>query len=168
MTRTKNPREWSSRYGTPILCLVDAALYAEAKLAFTTLNSTYQSDSDIHKALEFLTKSKAFFDMIQDASKRDEAFMRVVVGSYTVLLSNPNVVRQALESLPVDVYDWYDSPVVKQKIQQMADAEYYAGGSDKAVELIRKMSDSELKKHLIELVQKDTELGMKIISNEDK
>ncbi len=168
LTRTKNPREWSSRYGTPILCLVDAALYAEAKLAFTTLNSTYQSDSDIHKALEFLTKSKAFFDMIQDASKRDEAFMRVVVGSYTVLLSNPNVVRQALESLPVDVYDWYDSPVVKQKIQQMADAEYYAGGSDKAVELIRKMSDSELKKHLIELVQKDTELGMKIISNEDK
>lgn len=168
LTGTKNPREWSSRYSTPIMCLVDAATYGEAKLAFTTLNNTYQTDSDIRKALDFLEKSKAFFDMIQDSSKRDEAFMRVIVGSYAVLLSNPNAVRQALESLPVDVYDWYDSPVVKQKIQQMADAEYYAGGSDKAVGLIGKMSDSELKKRLIELVQKDIELGMKIISSEDK
>lgn len=168
LTGTKNPREWSSRYGTPILCLVDAAYYAEAKLAFTTLNNTYQTDSDIHKALEFLAKSKAFFDMIQDASKRDETFMRVIVGPYAVLLSEPNTVRQALESLPVDVYDWYDSPIVKQKIKQMADAEYYAGGSDKAVGLIGKMSDSELKKRLIELIQKDIELGIKIISAEDK
>ncbi|MCX4363809.1 MAG: hypothetical protein OSJ74_10590 [Clostridia bacterium] len=94
--------------------------------------------------------------------------MRVIVGSYAVLLSNPNVVRQALEGLPVDVYDWYDSPVVKQKIREMADAEYYAGGSDKAIGVIGKMSDSELKKRLIELVQKDIELGMKIISSEDK
>lgn len=168
LTGTKNPREWSSRYGTPIMCLVDAATYGEAKLAFTTLNNTYQIDSDIHKALEFLENSQAFFDMIRDASNRDEAFMSVIVGSYAVLLSNPNVVRQALESLPVDVYDWYDSPIVKQKIQQMADAEYYAGGSDKAVGLIGKMSDYELKKRLIELVQKDIELGMKIISSEDK
>ncbi len=168
LTGTKNPREWSSRYGTPIMCLVDAATYGEAKLAFTTLNSSYQTDSDIHKALEFLEKSQAFFDKIKDSSKRDEAFMRVIVGSYAVLLSNPNVVRQALEGLPVDVYDWYDSPVVKQKIREMADAEYYAGGSDKAIGVIGKMSDSELKKRLIELVQKDIELGMKIISSEDK
>lgn len=168
LTGTKNPREWSSRYSTPIMCLVDAALYSEAKLAFETLNSTYQTDSDIHKALDFLVKAQAFFDKIQDASKRDEAFMRVIVGSYAVILPDSNVVRQALESLPIDVYDWYDSPIIKQKIQQMADAEYYAGGSDKAVGLIGKMSDSELKKRLIELVQKDIELGMKIISSEDK
>ena len=50
----------------------------------------------------------------------------------------------------------------------MADAEYYAGGSDKAVGLLDKMSDFELKKRLIELVQKDIELGIKIISAEDK
>lgn len=168
LTGTKNPREWSSRYSTPIMCLVDAAQYSEAKLAFETLNSIYQTDSDINKALEFLAKAQAFFDMIQDATKRDEAFMRVVVGSYAVLLPDSNAVRQALESLPVDVYDWYDSPIIKQKIQQIADAEYYAGGSDKAVGLIGKMSDSELKKRLIELVQKDIELGMKIISSEDK
>jgi len=168
LTGTKNPREWSSRYGTPILCLVDAAQYAEAKLAFTTLNNAYQTDSDIHKALDFLEKSQLFFDMIQDASKRDKAFMRAIVGSYAVLLPNPNAVRQALKSLPVDEYDWYDNPIVKQKILQMADAEYYAGGSDKAVGLLDKMSDFELKKRLIELVQKDIELGIKIISAEDK
>ena len=58
--------------------------------------------------------------------------------------------------------------IVKQKLQQLADAEYYAGGSDKAVGIIDKMSDAELKIRLKELVQKDIELGMKIISNEEK
>ena len=95
-------------------------------------------------------------------------FMREIVGTYSVLLPDIDKVRQALDRLAIEVYDWYDSPIVKQKIQQMADAEYYAGGSDRAVGLIDRMSDAELKKRLKELVQKDIELGMKIISNEDK
>ncbi len=168
LTGTKNPREWSSRYQTPIMCLVDSAVYGEAKLAFATLNSTYQSDSDIHAALDFLAKSQDFFNRIKEAAYRDEEFKNKIIGSYVVLLPDINKVRQALDALAIDVYDWYDSPTVKQKIQQMADAEYFAGGSDKAIGLIDKMSDAELKKRLKELVQKDVELGMKIISNEDK
>lgn len=168
LTGTKTPREWSSRYQTPIMCLVETAVYSEAKLAFSTLNSTYQTDSDIHASLEFLGKNQEFFVRIKNAEFRDERFMREIVGAYSVLLSDINKVRGALDKLAIDVYDWYDSPIVKQKIQQMANAEYYAGGSDKAVGLIDRMSDAELKKRLKELVQKDVELGMKIILNEDK
>lgn len=168
LTGTKNPREWSTRYQTPIMCLVDSAVYGEAKLAFATLNSTYQSDSDIHAALDFLAKSQDFFNRIKEAAYRDEEFKNKIIGSYVVLLPDINKVRQTLDALAIDVYDWYDSPTVKKKIQQMADAEYFAGGSDKAIGLIDKMSDAELKKRLKELVQKDVELGMKIISNEDK
>ncbi len=168
LTGTKNPNEWSSRYQTPILCLVDAAVYGEAKLAFATLNSAYQSDSDIRIALDFLGKSQEFFNNIKDAEYRDKCFMREIVGPYAVLLKDVNKVRRSLDGLAIDVYDWYDSPIVKQKLQQLADAEYYAGGSDKAVGIIDKMSDAELKIRLKELVQKDIELGMKIISNEEK
>lgn len=35
---SKNPRVWSEKYRTPILCCVNASLYAEAKKAFATLN----------------------------------------------------------------------------------------------------------------------------------
>lgn len=167
LTGTKNPKEWSHRYQTPILCLVDSAAFSEAKRTFAALNSTYQSDSEIRTALEFINNSKEFFDNIQKQSFRDEAFMRELVGQYAVLL-DINRVRNALDGLAIEVYDWYDSPIVKQKIQQIADSEYYAGGSDKALGLIDRMSDAELKRRLKELVQKDVELGMKIILNEDK
>lgn len=50
----------------------------------------------------------------------------------------------------------------------MVDAEYHAGGSDRAVKLIENMSDAELKQRLTELVKKDVELGLRIICNGDK
>jgi hypothetical protein len=47
----------------------------------------------------------------------------------------------------------------------MASAEYYAGGSDEAEKFIEDMSADELKKRVKALVQKDIELGIKIIIN---
>lgn len=167
-TATKHPREWSSRYQTPILCLVDPSQYGAAKRAFTTLNSSTQSDSDIKAAIEFIEDAKDFFEAIKDAKYRDERFMESIVGEYAALLSDINAIRQALDGLAIDTYDWYDSPLVKQKIQSMANAEYYAGGSDKALNLIDGMSDAELKQRLKELVKKDIELGVKIIKNGGK
>jgi hypothetical protein len=67
--------------------------------------------------------------------------------------------------MPIDVYDWVDNPLVKNRIKSMAEAEYNAGESDKAVCLIDEMSDAELKQRLKELVQKDIDLGIKIIIN---
>ena len=168
LTGTKTPKEWAARYQTPILCLVDASLYSEAKRAFSTLNSIVNSDIDIHFAIEFLESNEAFFTKIKDANFRDEMFIKTIIGEYSVLLSDVEKVRQVLESLAIDAYDWVDSPLVKQKIQALADAEYYAGGSDKAVSLIDGMSDAELKQRLKELVQKDIELGVKIIRNGGK
>ena len=51
---TKNPREWSSRYRTPILCCVSEAEYDKAKKAFDTLNRNWGMDSEIKSALAFL------------------------------------------------------------------------------------------------------------------
>ena len=168
LTGTKNPREWSSRYQTPILCLVDAAVYSTAKKAFMTLNSSTQSDSDIHSALTFLESNLDFFDKIKNDEFRDSMFMKVIVGEYSALLNNVSKIRSALDGLAIDVYDWYDSPIVRQKIQALANSEYYAGGSDRAISLIDGMSDAELKQRLKELVQKDIELGIKIILNGGK
>lgn len=168
LTGTKNPRAWSAKYQTPILCLVDDTMYAEAKKAFTTLNNTIQSDSEINSAMAFLESETSFFEQIKNEQLRDERLMTSLVGEYSALVPNLQDIRRVLEELPIEVYDWYDSPLVKQTIRKLAQKEYYSGGSDKAVSLIDEMSDAELKQRLKELVQSDIDLGVKIIINGGK
>ena len=165
-TNTKNPIEWSARYQTPILCMIEASYYEEAKHVFNVLNSAMQSDFDIRSALTFFDSHHEIFDILNDENQRNQKFRDKIIGSYATLLPDVNRVRGALDSLSINVYDWIDSPIVKQKIQSLASAEYFAGGSDKAIQLIDGMSDAELKQRLKELVQKDIDLGIKIISSE--
>lgn len=161
---TKNPRDWSVKYQTPILCCVPADLYGEAKKAFSTLNSTTHSESDIVSALAFI-ESTTIWDDLGKAEYRDAKFMEVLVGGYAAVLPDIATIRETLDKVPVDPYDWSDSPVIREKIKSMANAEYYSGGSDKALDLIEGMSADELKQHLKALVQKDIELGIKLIEN---
>ena len=161
---TKNPRAWSAKYQTPILCCVPADLYGEAKKAFSTINSTTHSESDIVSALAFI-ESTTIWDDLGKAEYRDAKFMEVLVGEYAAVLPDIATIRETLDKVPVDPYDWSDSPVIREKIKSMANAEYYAGGSDKALDLIEGMSADELKQHLKSLVQKDIELGIKLIVN---
>ena len=164
---TKNPKAWSDRYRIPILCCIKPDIYSEAKKAFTVLNSSVHSDSDIKTTIDFL-ETASFFEKIANASYRDECFVQVVIGEYSNILHDINEVREAIDSLGFEVYEWTDNPVVKEKIKNMALAEYNAGGSDMVIGTIEKMSDSELKTWLKEVVKKDLELGIRIITNGGK
>ena len=163
---SKNPRMWSEKYRTPILCCVGAALYTEAKKAFSTLNTNTQSEADIKEALEFLQKAD-FFDDIDSADYRDKCFAECVIGDYTSLISDIGAVRDALEGTGISAYEWNDNPSIRNKISSMATAEYNAGGSDKVVSIIEGMDDAELKKWLTDVVRKDIDLGVKIIINRE-
>ncbi len=164
---TKNPRAWSAKYQTPILCLIDDIIYSEAKKAFATLNSSTASESEIKAALAFI-ESATFFDKIADEEFRNARFMETIVGGYVHLLGSIASIRDALDKLGIEAYEWSDNPAVKAKIKSMASYEYNAGGSDKAVETIEAMSDEELKNWLKELAKKDIDLGVKIIINGGK
>ena len=161
---TKNPRQWSQTYKTPILCCVDPSIYSDAKKAFAVLNSSVQSESEIKSALEFL-KNATFFEQLSDSSYRDHCFAERVMGRYVSLLPDIQTVRNELDKLPVDAYDWSDDPRVQAKIKSMANAEYNAGGSDSAIKTIDSMGEKELRNWLKKLVAGDMELGIKIISN---
>ena len=86
------------------------------------------------------------------------------MGYYVKLLPNIQRVRNELDGLTVDPYDWLEDPNVHTKIKSMASAEYNAGGSDNAVKTIDSMSENELRGWLKKLVSEDMELGIKIIS----
>lgn len=163
---SKNPRVWSEKYRTPILCCVNASLYAEAKKAFATLNSSTQSEADIKEALAFI-KEADFFDEITSADYRDKCFAKRIIGDYTSLISDIDAVRDTLESTGISAYEWNDNPTIMSKVSSMAAAEYNAGGSDKVVDIIEGMNDAELKKWLTDIVRKDMGLGVKIIINRE-
>ena len=163
---TKNPREWSSRYRTPILCCVSEAEYEKAKKAFETLNRNWGTDSEIRSALSFL-ESTTLFGILADEEKRNAAFKRDIVGEYSVLLPDLDKIRDSLDRLSVDIYDWRDNPSVKGKVKQLAEAEYNAGGSDKVLLKIDKMDDAQLKQYLKRLVKDSITVGIEILANGD-
>jgi hypothetical protein len=163
---TKNPREWSSRYRTPILCCVSEAEYEKAKKAFETLSRNWGTDSEIKAALAFL-ESTTLFDILADEEKRNAAFKRDIVGEYSTLLPDLNKVRDTLDRLSVDTYDWRDNPSVKVKVKQLAEAEYNAGGSGKVLLKIDEMDDAQLKQYLKRLVKDNMTVGIEILANGD-
>ena len=164
---SKNPRVWSEKYRTPILCCMKATQYADAKRAFATLNSSAQSEADIKEALAFLRKAD-FFDDLASADYRDKCFAEHIVGDYISLISDIDAVRDALESTGISAYEWNDNPSISSKVSGMAAAEYNAGGSDKVIDIIEGMDDEELKKWLTDIVKKDMGLGVKIIINREE
>lgn len=164
---TKNPRAWSDKYQTPILCLVSDDIYDDAKKAFATINSNTASEAEITQALEFV-ETATFFSDIANEQFRDRMFMERIVGNYAHLLTDINKIRNALDTLGIDVYEWHDSPAIKHKIRSMATAEYDAGGSDKAIKTIDGMDSEQLRIWLKQLAKRDIDLGVKIIINGGK
>lgn len=163
-TETKKPCEWSKHYRTPILCCVSEAEYEKAKKAFETLNRSGGTDSEIKSALAFL-ESTTLFGILADEDKRNAAFKRDIVGEYSVLLPDLDKVRDTLDRLSVDTYDWRDNPSVKNKVKHLAEAEYNAGGSDKVLQKIDEMDDSQLKQYLKRLVKDSIAVGIEILAN---
>ncbi len=164
---SKNPRAWSEKHRTPILCCMKATQYGEAKKAFAVLNSSTQSEADIKEALSFLQNAD-FFDDLASTDYRDKCFAESIVGDYKSLIHDVDAVRDALENTGLSAYEWNDNPTIKAKISGMAAAEYNAGGSDKVVNIIESMDDAELKMWLTDIVRKDMSLGVKIIINREE
>lgn len=166
-TETKNPREWSSRYRTPVLCCVSESEFENAKRVFDTLNTlnrNWGTDSDIKSALAFL-ESTSVFDSLSDGEKRDYAFRHDIIGDYSAMLPDINKVRDTLDNLSIDVYDWRGNPSVVGKVKQLAEAEYNSGGSDRVILKIDGMDDAQLKQYLKRLVRDSIAVGIEILED---
>ena len=163
-TGTKNPLEWSNRYRTPILCCLGEEEFETAKKVFEILNKGWGTDTEIKSAIAFL-ETASFFDVLSDDDKRNKSFIHGIIGEYHSLLANPDRVRDTLERLGVDTFNWRGNPSVANKVKQIAEAEYNAGGSDKALSKIDKMEDAQLKLYLKRLVKENMIVGIEIIAS---
>jgi hypothetical protein len=160
-TGSKTPREWAQHYKTPILCL--APDYCEARKAFDTLNRANPEEAEIRAAEDWLERAVWLADL-SDRAKRNEAFVRHVIGRYAPLLPCVDKVRDLLsERLTSEPFDWFPSPEAKAVLEREAMKRYEAGGSDSVAKKIDLMDDATLKAWLKKLVKDNMTVGIEII-----
>ena len=165
-TGSKTPKEWSTLHKCPILIMVIGAVigeeYDKARKAFETINQTNPPEFAINDALAFL-KKVTFFDDLRSQAKRDEAFVKHIIGDYAKMVTLGDV-KARLDRLTVDAYDWYSHPAVKDAIKKAAESEYNAGGYDKVLSILNKMEPAERDDFIRQLVKGNVEVGIRIIA----
>ncbi|GHS97043.1 hypothetical protein AGMMS50276_16420 [Synergistales bacterium] len=162
-TGTKNPKEWSSLYKIPILCLVVGNNYDNAKKAFETLNRPNPSESEIKSALDFL-ETAAFFADLNNEAKRVEAFRKHILESYSEILTDVSRVQDKLDRITVEPYEWFSHPQIKIAVRELAEAEYNAGGSDRALAILGGMTAEKRDEYIKRLVTENVSVGIEIIT----
>lgn len=162
-TSTKDPKNWSDKYNTPILCMFDDSSRSEAKEVFNTILAYAAADSDVNHAIDYL-KSANFFDRLNDPEERDDCFKKRIIGDFAILLDDVNEVRLKLSnSISDSVYDWMDNGIVRNKLHSLADQKYKVLGCQKVQQFVEKLNPEEMRTYLVELVSENFKVGMEIL-----
>lgn len=163
-TDTDNPRAWSEKYKTPILALIPPAELPRAKKAFTCFVGVAVSDTEVQDAITYLSTAK-FFESLLDEDARNNAFKVGVLKEYAEILTDYDAIRKYLLEYFLDVYDWFGDNMVEARIKAYAEHEYNTSKNEEVLDIIKGMSDTELKEYLIGIAQDNVLLGIQILKN---
>lgn len=164
-TGTKDPHDWSARYNTPILCMLEDEERPEAKEIFAIMMENSPSEMSITRAITYLNRV-AYFDKLANQELRDTCFMRRVVGDYGWMLDDAQMIREYLIAhVTVRPYDWMDNSTVQNQIRMLAEKKYKTGGSDKVWAVVEKMDATELRHYLKDLISDNVKVGIEILKN---
>ncbi|KAF5067511.1 hypothetical protein LNN31_10290 [Acetobacterium wieringae] len=164
-TGTETPRDWSKKYLTPILCMVEDKDVQAARQAFATVAKKQPDKNSIEKAMHFFEQAD-FFDKLGSKVERDRAFSTSIIKSYSIMLDDVDEVRRHLDNVMTpDAYDWYGLPLIDKQLCQMAEFKYTQCGCIKALEKIDSMDIADVKRYLKDLIQDNMIVGMEIIKS---
>ncbi|MBQ6296992.1 MAG: hypothetical protein IJK81_04780 [Selenomonadaceae bacterium] len=161
-----SPREWSKVHRTPILAMVPQSEQEAAKKLFNVIMANAPDEKDVQFAIDYLEKQPSYFGAFNDNRQIERAFrMAIIDEDSRVLLDDNNEVRDELErKFPGDAYQWYPNLRVKEIVKKFAENKYYSGGAcDKVTARVMRMSNEDAKKLLIELLDKNYEVGLKLL-----
>ena len=164
-THTESPKDWSDKYLMPILCMIPIAEWNITRIVFDTINGQITGKDKIDDAIDYLSKFK-YFDVLNDATKRDIAFRKYVLKSYSTLIDDIDDIKADIKSRnSTPPYYWLGSVEIEEYIKKVAFQKYNNGGSSKVNAVIDSMSSDDLKKYLKELVKENMVVGIEIINN---
>ena len=161
----KNPREWSKEHRTPMIVMVPDAEQATAQKVFDIVMSASPEEQDVRFAIDYLKKCPPYFAGLNDRQRIEKAFSEKIVGDRRCILDDNNEVRNELERKFVgDAYQWYSNSQANKIVNELAKNKYYSGGAyDKVNARINRMTDREAKDLLLKLVDKNYEVGLKLL-----
>ena len=161
-----SPREWSKVHRTPILAMVPQAEQDSVKKIFRTLTANSPEAKDVNEAIDYLEKRPSYFAALNDERQIEAAFRKAIIDEdYRVLFDDNDEVRNELElKFRGDAYEWYDNFRVKEIVKKFSENKYFSGGAyDKLIAKVMRMSNEEAKNLLIELLNKNFEVGLKLL-----
>ena len=166
-TGTRNPWEWSSQYGTPILCMFDDNQRPVAAEMFSAFRRNKLSPAEADNVMDWLNHGD-FYDRLQSQEERDACLKQRVVEDYSYLLTDMDKVRRELRngSSMVAPYDWMDNHAIRSKIKQLADKHYKTGGASKAQAAIDDLGPDDLRYYLKNLIKTDMQVGIAILKRQ--
>lgn len=136
-----------------------------ARNVFDTINGQNNNKDKIDDAINYLSKFK-YFDDLNDSVKRDSAFRKFVLKSYSTLIDDVNDIKINIKSKnSTPPYFWLGSAEIEEYIKNVAFQKYNNGGSSKVNAVIDSMSSDDLKKYLKALVKENMIVGIEIINN---
>ena len=162
----KSPREWSTLHRTPIAAMVPNSEQSNAKEVFDSLMTSSPDENAVKSAIAYLKKRPDYFSALNDERQIEAAFRKVILGDKQVLFDDNDEVRNELEAkFRGDAYQWYPNVRVKELVDEISRNKYYSGGAyDKITAQVALMSPDEAKTLLIDLLDKNYEVGLKILT----
>lgn len=163
-TKTKDPAQWSTTYGIPVLCMFEGDI-VQAQKVFDALNgtTTLPSESDIDNAIVFLNSGA--LTILNDTSSCEKKFVDFFAGEYAYVINSAAELGDIIREIAgTKVYDWYaKANGCKGRIKEFAAQRYKTKYCDKAKEKVKKLSAEEAQRYLNELIEKDPLLGINIL-----
>ena len=163
-TGTKNPADWSTQKGIPVLCMFTDDIVRAQKI-FDALNRTsyLPTEGDIDDAIAFLSDAK--LKVLKDEKKCEEMFIKFFAGDYSYVVTSADELRDQIRSVAGNkVYDWYAKVnSCKETVKKFATDRYQMKYRSKAKEKVRKLSAEEAQKYLDKLIDNDPLLGINIL-----
>lgn len=171
-TGTDSPSDWSTKQVTPlkaVLQLMEMGMgnYTQAVDACTAIERSNTSEREIGQALSFWQQHDEIFSFLAQNDVADRALREKIIGhNFLCVLEDLLKVRAVLkEKLGGDIHAWLDNPSLHETIRTLAYEEFQQSGKEKIVNRkIDAMAPEEAKKYLKQLVQREFEVGIKILA----
>lgn len=164
-TGSESPYDWSDKYKMPILIMVPEDKIADYRKHFGAVATKNPDASAIESAQRFFDASN-IWDELNDADVRDKKFREAIIGDKSVMLKDVDEVKDYLHKYVTDSpYNWVGSPVVKTKIDQLAQSKYMSSGYTEAFSKIDSMESDKVKQYLKNLIKNNMNVGIEIIKD---
>ena len=139
----------------------------KAKEIFTILHKSKPTEAEFDSAEQWL-KEADFYERLASAEERDKAMIKRVLGDYALILNDVNKVREDLRNKVsmIAPYEWMDSSVIRDKIQEMANMRYKTRGASEAEKAVNNLGVEDLREYVRNLIKTDMNVGIAILKKQ--